>query len=304
MRELSKQQDTLTKKIQRLRERLAYENDTATQFKLENQIEESETELADLKQRNTSQNLYTCLLRLGYHDQEMAFKRFIYEESVAAFLIHICPDPGNGCYYGQHWLVNRLKSRVLGGIAGKKVKIDLNRVGRSKDVKALWRELSHHAGLRPDSKPDKIALQFYQFWQTQNIFLFLDSIDEMPEPYMQELLQEFWSPLITQIQQNQGSTSSSKLLMFLIDNSGSVEQWNIQFVDRLNPLWRSEIPVKLPRIQKFSNEVLTNQIHSDFHLLHHFPDDDAIKMAVQNILNGSEGGIPQWVFHQIQRISA
>ncbi len=185
MYELSKEQDLLIEIIQRLRESLTYENDIATQIKLEKQIEKAQTNLAELKQQNNRHDLYNCLLQLGYHDQEVAFTRFIHKESVAAFLIHICPDPSNGWLYGQHWLVNRLKSRVLRGITGKKVVVDLTRIGRSPDVKALWRELGRHVGLRQGSKPDEIADKFYQSWQTQNIFLFLDSIDFMLEPYMQ-----------------------------------------------------------------------------------------------------------------------
>ncbi|MCC5636184.1 hypothetical protein LC593_10005 [Nostoc sp. CHAB 5844] len=301
MYELRKQQNLLVEKIQRLGEALVIENDPASKFKLEKQLENTQAELTDLRQQITSQDLYACLLRLGYQDQEVTFTRFVYRESVAAFLIHIHPDPENGWLYGQHWLLNRLKLRVLQGIAGKKVILDLTCLARSRDVKALWRELGRQVGLRQDSKPSEIADRVYQCWQTQNIFLILDSVDFMPEAYMQNLLQEFWSPLVARIQQAQKLTSSFKLLMFLIDKSGAVENWNIQFVDCPNPVWRSEIPVKLPWIQKFSSEVLTNWIFSEFPNLPQFIEDTEV--AVETVLSNSENGVPQWVFQEICTLS-
>ncbi len=89
--------------------------------------------------------------------------------------------------------------------------------------------------------------------------------------------------------------------MFLIDKSGSLEQWNIQFADHPNPFWRSEIPVKLPRIQKFSNEVLTNWIRGNFSNLHQFVDD--IEMTAQEVLSKSDDGIPESVFQEIFKLS-
>lgn len=301
MYELRKQQDLLVEKIQRLGEALAIENDPASKFKLDKQLEDTQSELTELKQQTASQNLYACLLHLGYQDQEVAFTRFVHKESIAAFLIHTYPDPDNGWLYGQHWLLNRLKLRVLQGIVGKKVILDLTCMARSRDVKALWRELGRQVGLRQDSKPNEIAERVYQCWQTQNIFLILDSVDFMPEAYMQNLLQEFWSPLVARIRQDKKSTSSFKLLMFLIDKSGSVEQWNIQFADRPNPVWRSEIPVKLPWIQKFSTEVLTNWIFSELPNLPQFIDDTEV--AVETVLRNSDNGVPQWVFQEICTLS-
>lgn len=301
MYELRKRQDLLVEKIQRLGEALAIENDPASKFKLEKQLEETQADLVALSQQALSQSLYTCLLRLGYQEQEVAFTRFIHKESVAAFLIHIYPDPDNGWLYGQHWLLNRLKLRVLQGIVGKKVILDLTCMARSRDVKALWRELGRQVGLRQDSKPSDIGDRVYQCWQTQNIFLILDSVDFMPEEYMKELLQEFWSPLVSRIQRSQKSIPPFKLLMFLIDKSGLVGQWNIQFADRPNPVWRAEIPVKLPWIQKFSSDVLIHWIFSELPNLPQFIEDTEV--IVETVLNNSDNGVPQWVFQEICALS-
>lgn len=301
MHELSKQQDLLTEKIQRLGEALAIENDPSSKFKLEKQLKELHTQLAALKQQTISQKLYTCLLHLGYQEQEVTFTRFIHKESVAAFLIHIYPDPDYGWLYGQHWLFNRLKLRVLHGIAGKKIVLDLSCIARSRDVQALWRELSRQIGLRQDSKPSEICDRVYQCGQTQNIFLILDNVDFMLEEYMKELLQEFWAPLVARIQRNQTSLPPFRLLMFLIDKSGSVGQWNIQFAERHNPVWKAEIPVKLPWIQKFSKEVLISWIFSEFPNLPQFIDNT--EMAAETVLHNSENGVPQWVFQEICALS-
>ncbi len=75
MYELQKQQDLLVKKIQRLGEALAIENDPASKFKLEKQLEDTQSELTELKQQTASQNLYACLLHLGYQDQEVAYNQ-------------------------------------------------------------------------------------------------------------------------------------------------------------------------------------------------------------------------------------
>ncbi|NEP20333.1 MAG: hypothetical protein F6J97_26215 [Leptolyngbya sp. SIO4C1] len=123
----------------------------------------------------------------------------------------------------------------------------------------------------------------------------------MPEEYMRDLLQQFWSPLVARSQRNQKSIPKFKLLMFFIDKSGSVGQWNIQFAECPNPIWRAEIPVKLPWIQKFSSDELTHWIFSELPNLPQFIDDTEV--VVETVLNNSEDGVPQWVFQEICSLS-
>jgi inactive STAND len=260
--ELQKLCDLLDEKILHLREAKIREANHLVRFQLNKEIEEAEAErckiiwqIENVDTLDRSQELYRALMKLGYRKQVGSFLKFLKAQSVGAFLIHGAPD------YGQRWLLNRLVTQHIRlGTIGKVVRIELNRIGRRRDIRTLWRELSGRVGLRKEYSPPDIAERVFHWWETQNVIFVFHDVDCMPEGYLQELLQNFWFPLV-----NQGrkvvSQTQFQLLMFLVDYEGSVGHQHTLFVKH-GETWEPKIPIKLPPITPFSTNVLTDWIET------------------------------------------
>ena len=304
--ELQKQYDLLTEEIQFLRQSERTDDlSPRERFRLKRQIEEAEGEREQIGQQlkqkeleNTSiasgENLYRTLLRLGYRKQIRLFRRLIEAESVAAFLIHGLPD------YGQRWLLNRLVVQYVPSLlTGKVIKVNVSRKVRRNDVSALWREVAGRLGLRGKQYTlSEIAKGVYQWLQTKNVLLILHDVETMPENSLCELIQDFWLPLVSKVQEQPSQASKFKLLMFLIDYEGFVGDWEVPFAEKLNSNWESQTPLKAPMITEFSDNDLTDWIETEYDKL---PPVLTAKVdnTVQTILTNSENGIPELALEAI-----
>ncbi len=293
----------------RLRVAKVTETDALGIFKVEKQIEEAQAECDRIKQEIENQNissascdLYRALLKLGYREQIISFKRFLKSQSIAAFLIHGSPD------YGQRWLLNRLITQhIRYGTTGKLVRIQLNRIARRRDISALWRELRGRVGLvGKQHTPSEIVEQIYRWWQTQNVILAFHDVDCMPQEYLQQLIQDFWLPLAGQAREVVSETTNYQLLMFLVDYEGDLGKQNTLFVEKLEPSWEPEIPIKLPSINPFGDHILKdwmNMIAVDIEfdtlpLIEEIINDTEDEL-VQEILDNSDNGIPELAMSEI-----
>jgi len=301
---LQQQYDLLVEKESRLRRDFAIEANTSVRFQLEKQIEQTEAELNELAQHLdeleralSSGRVYRALMKLGYREQTRAFRRFVETNSVAAFLIH------GSLYYGQRWLLNRLVVQNVPNImAGKVVRIELGRIARRIDSAALWRELSGRVGLGRQSSISEIAERVYQWWRTQNVLLIFYDVDCLSETFLHELIRDFWLPLGTKVREATPQASPFKLLMFLIDYEGCVGSWNVPFVERLDPTWKPDNPVKLAENTEFSKDELTNWLE---YAADELPTKliDQLDETVQTILKNSDNGIPEPALGEICHLS-
>ncbi|WP_448267030.1 hypothetical protein [Nostoc sp. DSM 114159] len=301
---LQEQDYLVAEKLKRLRHDYAIATDTLIRFQLEKQIEQTEGELKeldrqldDLEQTLSSEKVYRALLKLGYREQTRAFRRFIETNSVGAFLIH------GSLYYGQRWLLNRLMRQNLPNImTGKVVRIELSRIARRSDSAALWRELSGRVGLGRQSSIPEIAERVYQWWLTQNVLLILYDVDCLSEGLLHDLIRDFWLLLAAKVKTASPQASQFKLLMFLVDYDGCVGSWNIPFVERLDSTWKPDNPVKLPEINQFSDEELTNWLE---YAADELPTKliDQLDETVQIILKNSDNGIPEPALGEICHLS-
>ncbi|MBN3924083.1 hypothetical protein [Nostoc sp. NMS4] len=301
---LQGQSEVLAEKLKILRRDYAIAADTLIRFQLEKQIEQTEAEkkkldqqLDDLERASSSGKVYHALLKLGYREQTRTFRRFIETHSVGAFLIH------GSLYYGQRWLLNRLvRQNVPNIITGKVVRIELSRIARRSDSAALWRELGGRVGLGRQSSIPEIAERVYQWWLTQNVLLILYDVDCLSETLLHDLIRDFWLLLATKVKTANPQVSQFKLLMFLVDYDGCVDSWNIPFVERLDPTWKPDNPVKLPEINQFSDDELTNWLeYSEDELPTNLIDQ--LEETVQTILKNSDNGIPELALDEICQLS-
>jgi hypothetical protein len=302
--ELLKLLGLLDEKILFLKGKKFTEANPLVLFQLGKEIEEAETERQVLKQQieslncsTSSQNLYLALLKLGYKDQILAFRRFVRSQSIGAFLIHGCPD------YGQRWLLNRLVTQHIDdGTSSKVLPIELHRIGRRIDISTLWRELGGRCGLPRQNTTTEIIDRVYQWWQTQNVVLIFHDVDCMPENYLQQLIQEFWLKLATQARETASPTRKYRLLMFLVDYEGCVGTRETLFVERIEPNWEGKIPVKLPVINPFCDRDLNEWLEMVEMEFDELPLSEIMSQKddlVQEILENSDNGIPELTFSEI-----
>ena len=286
-------------------------------FTIEKQIEGAQAECDRIKQEIENQNLsenscnlYQALLKLGYLEQIISFKRFLKNQSIASFLIHGSPD------YGQRWLLNRLITQhVRYETTGKLVRVQLSRIARRRDISALWRELGGRVGLGGKPTPSEVVEGIYGCWETQSVILVFHDVDCMPQEYLQQLIQDFWLPLATQAREvvsqtrNYPQTNNYQLLMFLVDYEGSVGKQNTLFVEKLEPNWEPKIPIKLPLITPFADRILKDWINAiavdvqfdAFPLVEAIINDTGDEL-VQEILDNSDNGVPELAMSEICRL--
>ncbi|MFN6563855.1 MAG: hypothetical protein RMY28_029220 [Nostoc sp. ChiSLP01] len=301
---LQENYDLLAQKLKELRHDCTIEAGTAIRFHLKKQIEQFDAELNnlaqelnELEQALSSGRVYRALLKLGYQTQTGAFRQFIQANSVAAFLIH------GSLWYGQGWLLNRLVSKyVTKNVNAKRVVINLSRIARRSDVAALWRELSYGVGLGWQSLESEIIERVYKWSRTQTILLIFDNVNHLSETFLQEMILKFWFPLVTKARGTTRQTNQFQLFMFLVDNEGCVDSWNISFAEQLNSDWEPDIPVKLPAITEFSEDELVTWINYEAEEL---PIDLTTKPdeTVRILLQNSDNGIPEPTLQEICRLS-
>ncbi|MEH2424055.1 MAG: hypothetical protein V7K48_25055 [Nostoc sp.] len=301
--ELQKDYNLLTEEIQFLRNSERTDDlSPRERFRLKKQIEEAEAEREQIGQQlqklektlpSNGEELYRTLLRLGYRSQVRLFRRLIEVESVAAFLIHGLPD------YGQRWLLNRLVIQYVPYLlTGKIVPVNVSRKVRRNDVSALWRDVAGRVGLRGKQyTPSEIAEQVCQCLQTQNLLLVFHEVETMPETTFSELIDNFWLPLISKVQEQSSEASKFKLLMFLIDYGGYVGSWKA-FAEKMNSNGESQTLLRTPIITEFSDNDLMDWMEAEYNNLPPVLTAQVDNM-VQEILANSDNGIPERVLETI-----
>ncbi len=253
-------------------------------------LEENQT-TATAARRISVDNLHTALLSLDYREQARTFRKVIENKvHVGAFLIHGEMD------YGQAWLLHRLlKNAAIENTNKPPFKFQLTNKSAGRNLGRLWFSLSRWLDDRNlQTAPEAIVKQVYNLWQKQSMIFILTDIDGATEQYIQEFLHDFWEPLVETIQRNGQlqERSSNYLLLFLVDNLGNVEEWNIRWEEQLAT---PDMPVKLKRIREFTYNDVENWIENEIDR-YGLP----YTLTPQEIL--VQGGIPGTVLERIYKI--
>ncbi|MDF5707313.1 MAG: XRE family transcriptional regulator [Nostoc sp. S4] len=232
--------------------------------------------------------LFDLLLQMDFKSQARLVKNVMESHRTAAFLIHGEP------YCGQQILVNRLFRLKPQWKNISPIKIDVSHNGAGRSILHLWRQLATWFGLPKNTEAQEIIHKICDRFLTQDVILIFYTVDYMPPKVLEAWLQKFWEPLVMQVERNCHPNQRDKhLLMFLVDNSGSVCKSNILLAQQFD---EPAIPLHLPPVSRFSSDVL----------------DDWIDMvtAIQSmqipseltssiLLKNSDNGIPGFVYEEI-----
>ena len=291
----------LTEKEARLRTSRAIETDIGVCFKLEKQLEAVEAQQTQLHQklsRIDSERLYSRLVNLNYFDQTLAFRKFLSTQRVGAFLVH------GEANHGQYWLLKRLLTLLSDPVSISPIHFRLRSLLTKCEAQSLWHKLGAEIGLPRviQSELDlhsQIVERIVRRLENQNVVLMFHDLDCMYEAFAASLIRDFWSPLASSVQTAIRSESRFHLLAFLIDNTGEVSSWKVNFADRIEDAgWSPMIPIRLPTITHFRPDELSFWFRDSVDVVpvrHLANIDETVRM----IMDRTQGGIPGYVLEQI-----
>jgi hypothetical protein len=306
-------------KCSRLRSELAFEVDVARKFNLEHsikickaEIEQIEQDIETLEEQiNSSRkigtdlassknfdDLYKALLRLGYWEQERVFNNVTRDHSHSAFLIR-----GSSKEYGQRWLLNRLVFAVSKNLNAKEFRVDLHRKSSRSDIDAIWSEFAGRLNIPEESSPSQIVDNIYRLWQSQDVLINFNNVDESIKENLNDLLEDFWGSIARRILKNEGQLSEYKLLIFFLDYRGVVIQWDVGFEENYDSNWQPgsgwqpSIPLGLPDIKRFSDDLLISWIEHQIYFLPPSITNNPANVAQQ--IFQEKNGIPEPTLRKI-----
>lgn len=248
--------------------------------------------IREVQGTQTSPNLlFDLLLQMDFKSQARLVKNVMESHRTAAFLIHGEP------YCGQQILVNRLLRLKRGWENISPIKIDVSHNGAGRDIAYLWPQLATWFSLPKNAKPQEIIHKICDRFLTQDVILIFYTVDYMPANVLEAWLQKFWEPLVMQVEVNCHPSQRDKhLLMFLVDNSGSVCKSNILLAQEFDEPAYPRIPLHLPPVSRFSSDVLDDWIDMVTAIQSmRIPSELTSSILLEN----SDNGIPGFVYEAI-----
>ncbi|RCJ40624.1 DNA-binding protein [Nostoc minutum NIES-26] len=235
--------------------------------------------------------LFDLLLQMDFRQQAKLVKKVIELHRIAAFLVHGEP------YCGQQLLVNRLFRLKAEWKNISPIKIDVSHNGAGRSISHLWRQLASWFHLPKDVEPKDINYKICERLFTQDVILIFYTVDYMTPKVLGAWLQEFWEPLVAQVEASCPTTQhNTHLLMFLVDNSGSVCESNILLAKQFEEPDYPRIPLHLPPVSSFGLDVLDDWIDMVTAMESmQIPTGLTAKI----LLEKTENGVPEFVYEEI-----
>ena len=235
--------------------------------------------------------LFDFLLQIDFKQQARLVRKVMELHRTAAFLVHGEP------YCGQQLLVNRLFRLKPEWKHISPIKIDVSHNGAGRSVPHLWRKLASWFCLSKDVEPKEIIHTICDRLSTQDVILIFYTVDYMRPQVLETWLQEFWEPLVIQVEENCPPTQENKhLLMFLVDNSGSVCESNILLAEQFDEPDYPRIPLHLPPVSLFPSDVLDDWIDMVTAME---SMQIPIGLTSKMLLEKTENGVPEFVYEEI-----
>ncbi|MBD2065998.1 XRE family transcriptional regulator [Leptolyngbya sp. FACHB-671] len=237
--------------------------------------------------------LFDLLLQMDFKQQVRLVEDALEKHRTAAFLVHGEP----GC--GQEILVTRLFRIKPTWRNNSPIKNDVTNNAAYRSTERLWKQLSR--SFSPlDAKGDQsieeqIIDKICDRWQTQDVILIFEKVDCMSPNILSSWLNQFWEPLVERGKHNPPQ-KETHLLMFLIDNDGSVCKQNIMMAQHFDEPEYPRIPLQLPPTSSFPADVLKDWLRDmrgirDLQI--------PAELTYQRLLEKSEDGIPEFVYEEI-----
>ena len=230
--------------------------------------------------------LFDLLIQIDFKQQVRLVTEVLKMHRVAGFLVQGEPDTG------QRILVNRLLRLIPSWQNTSPIKVDVSHGGIGRSSRYLWRAIASWFHLPKDVEPNQIKYKICDRLQVENVIFIFDTVDYMSPKVLSTWLQEFWQPLVEITRINKPKINNC-LLMFLVDNSGQVNQSNLLLAESPDQLEFPNIPLKLPPTERFTLDILNEWIEN---IVPHYLTDD---LMPQVLLDKTDNGIPEFVYEEI-----
>lgn len=185
--------------------------------------------------------LFDLLLQIDFKKQFRLVKTAIAKHQTIGFLVHGELD----C--GQQMLVNRLYRVKPTWQTIKPIAIDVSSNAGYSNLKKLWGRVAGCLGLARDAEYSLIRERICDRLKTQDVIFIFSKVELML--YTNTLipwLEEFWQPLVKMAKTIE-PLRETHLLMFLVDNCGSVCQSEVTLTEAFDSLsYDPFIPLSLP----------------------------------------------------------
>ncbi|WP_256529343.1 hypothetical protein [Limnofasciculus baicalensis] len=166
------------------------------QVRINELIVEVQTQGEFLPNQTPPNLLFDLLLQIDFKQQARLVRKVIDRHRTAAFLVHGEP------YCGQQLLVNRLFRLKSEWKKISPIKIDVSHNGAGRSISHLWRQLASWFRLPKDVEPKEIIQKICDRLFTQDVILIFYTVDYMPPKVLMAWLQEFWEPLVAEVEEN------------------------------------------------------------------------------------------------------
>jgi len=259
------------------------------QLRIDELIEEVQTQRECLPIPKLPQQLFEFLLKIDFKEQVILVHDALRQHRTVAFLVHGEP------YYGHELLVTRLCRMTSKSGNASPIILDVSNKSANYCAKILWRQIGRSFRLPADAQPEEIIDRICNRWQTQDVVLIFNKVNLMLPEVLCALLQDLWEPLVER-GKLKPPTQETDLVMFLVDNKGSVCQSEVMLAKQLNEPDYPRIPLQLPSLSSFKSDIL-----KDFFIdiITSKDLDVPASLTYQGLLEKFNQGIPEDVYEEI-----
>ncbi|WP_293154561.1 MULTISPECIES: caspase family protein [unclassified Microcoleus] len=250
-------------------------------------LEAKEKEITNIQFRM----LFHEILNADFKAQVTVVREVIQKHKTAAFLIH------GEQYCGQQLLVTRLSRLNPKWKNISPIKVDVGQRAVGGRIPYLWKQLTSWLSLPQDAESDRIIERVCDRLVTQDVIFIFDRVNDMQSRVLSGWIQEFWEPLVVRVEKHCSSKQrNTHLLMFLVDNNGSVCKSDLLLTQKIDELSYSKSPLSLPPISPFTVDLLNELIDRVTTIENlNFPVDFNSEILFEN----SENGIPEFVYEEL-----
>ena len=184
--------------------------------------------------------LFHEILNADFKHQIPVVKEVIQNHQTAAFLIH------GEQYCGQQLLVTRLSHLKPKWKSISPIKVDVGQRAVGGRLPYLWQQLTSWFGLPKDAQSHHIIERVCDRLLTQDVIFIFDRVNDMQPRVLSGWLKEFWQPLVARVEEDYPSNQrDTHLVMFLVDNNGSVCKSDILLAQKFDEPNYPHIPLHL-----------------------------------------------------------
>jgi inactive STAND len=159
------------------------------------------------------QRMAQALQDIGYGGQQKVFDDFLESDRVIeAFVVEVNFDDESDL---QKCLVSRLSRDLIGGTSPMFRTLGVRREWQDNPLRLLTSGLAPDLGLAETADVKEVHECLLRLARTQSVVIALYEVPKMGNDSLAKLMDEFWYPLVKQVEDSQGQVVKKRILLFL-----------------------------------------------------------------------------------------